>query len=87
MIFRKNFHSFGSDRIKSADIYIYIYIWVCVCVCVYVCVRARGVMGIVEENRCSDPSSNSGQGCFISHSVKALGKDMNPTILPLTLGK
>ena len=33
-----------------------------------------------------DPSSNPGRDC-ISHSTNTLGKDMNPIILPLVVGK
>ena len=42
------------------------------------------LMLIVIGNEAGDPSSNS---VCISHSGNTLGKSMNPTILPLVIGK
>ena len=47
---------------------------------------ARGVIVIVVGNEHGDTSSNPGRDC-ISHSTNTLGKDMNPIILPLAMGK
>ena len=43
-------------------------------------------MVIVGGNGHDDTGSNLGRHC-ISHNTNILGKDMNPIILPLAMGK
>ena len=49
--------------------------------------RCRGVMVIVVGNGHGNTSSNLDETDHISHSTNTFGKDMNPIILPLAMGK
>ena len=49
--------------------------------------ETRGVMVIVVGIGQGDTSSNPGQDWLHSHSTNALGKGMNPIILPPAMGK
>ena len=57
----------------------------CVCVCVLLC--SDGVMSIGTKNKISWPSSSFSKGWLHSLHTKALGKGMNPSILPPAMGK
>ena len=51
----------------------------------YIIGGARGVIVIVVGNEHGDTSSNPGRDWL--HFTNTLGKDMNPIILPLAMGK
>lgn len=43
-------------------------------------------MDISMENEIDEPNSNSGLVCFIYFYINALGRDMNPALLPSAMG-